>query len=88
MVKAAQIAAETAEVMAEAAPMAEATVPVVNAGTLDWRKVALAAGGVVIVGVGTYFCIKAMKKRNMKKIVVIESADKPVVDPSLEDTAE
>lgn len=75
-------AVEAAEAVAQvAAPVAT------NAGTLDYKKVAIVAGGVVVVGVGTYFCVKAIKKRRVKK-EVIESAKQPVVDPALDEVTE
>ncbi len=78
-------AVEATEAVAQAAaPIIE---PAVKAGTLDYKKVAIAAGGVVIVGVGTYFCVKALKKRKAKKIV-LESTKTPVVDPSLDEVTE
>lgn len=67
--------ATTAVEAAEA--VAETTVPVMQVGTLDKKKVAIAAVSVAAIGVGTYFCIKAMKKRKANKIV-LESTATPV----------
>lgn len=74
-------AVEAAEAVAQVAA------PVATTGALDYKKVALVAGGVVVVSVGTYFCVKAIKKRRVKK-EVIESVKQPVVDPSLDDVTE
>lgn len=74
-------AVEAAEAVAQVAA------PVATTGALDYKKVVLVAGGVVVVSVGTYFCVKAIKKRRVKK-EVIESVKKPVVDPSLDEVTE
>ena len=77
----------TAAMAVEAAETAaKVAAPVVTTGTLDYKKVALVAVGVTAVGVGTYFCIRGLKKRKANKIV-IESAAEPVVDAKLNNDA-
>ena len=52
----------------------EAVAPVVNAGTLDYKKVALIAGGVAIVGGCGFIAYRMIKKRKAEKEkIVIES---------------
>jgi len=60
---------------------AELAAPVVNAGTLDYKKVAMIAGGTVVVAGCAYLAYRAIKKRKAKKAETVE------VNPETEEAA-
>lgn len=66
-----------AKMVAEVATAAAETVApvVVKDGTLDWKKVAFVAGGILVVAGGAYCAKKMIDKRKANK-ALIESATK------------
>lgn len=67
-----------AEVVTTVEAAAEVAAPVVNAGTLDYKKVALYAGGAVVVAGCGYLAYRAIKKRKAAKKEVIIVNPEPV----------
>lgn len=61
-----------AEVVTTVEAAAEVAAPVVNAGSLDYKKVALYAGGAIVVAGCGYLAYRAIKKRKAAKAVVVE----------------
>ena len=59
-----------ATVVETAEAVGEVVAPVVNPGTLDPKKVVIAAAATGAVVVGAYICYRAIKKRQEKKVVV------------------
>lgn len=58
------------EVVATVETAAEVAAPVVNTGTLDYKKVAIAAGITVAVAGCAFLGYRAIKKRKSAKTVV------------------
>lgn len=50
--------------------------PAVTAGTLNWKKVALVAGGILVVAGSAYACKKIIDKRKAAKTVEVN----PVIE--------
>lgn len=71
-----------AEVATTVEAAAEVAAPVVNAGTLDYKKVALYAGATVVVAGCGYLAYRAIKKRKVAKKEVV------IVNPEVEAPAE
>lgn len=75
------IAEAVAPVVETAEVVAETVAPVVNAGTLDPKKVTFVALGTVTVIIGSYICYRAIKKRQeAKTVVMINPEPAPVVE--------
>lgn len=62
----------------EAKAVAETAAPAVTTGTIDWKKVAFVAGGVLVLAGAAYCTKKAVDKRKAKK-AVLDSAVKEEV---------
>lgn len=67
---------------------AEITAPVVSAGTLDYKKVALIAGGTVVAAGCGFLAYRAIKKRKAAKTTVIEVNPENVVEAPAEEPKE
>ena len=71
------------EVVTTVETAAEVAAPVVNAGTIDYKKALCVAGVIVGVAASAYICKKIIDKRKEEKIVVTinpEPAEEPVVE--------
>lgn len=69
------------EVTMEAAEaIVETAAPVVTAGTLNWKKVAFVAGGILVVAGSAYACKKIIDKRKASKIVEVNPLVEEVVE--------
>jgi len=73
----------TMEAAAEA--VVEAVTPAVNAGTLDYKKVALYAGAVIAIAGCGYLGYRAIKKRKAAKAVIVEVNPEPTEEPAAEE---
>ena len=61
---------------------AEAVAPVVTQVTLDPKKVALAAGGVIVICVAAWGTKKLIdKRRAAKKVVIVQNAVEVQINP-------
>lgn len=76
----------TMEAAAEA--IVETATPAVTAGTLNWKKVAFVAGGILVVAGSAYACKKIIDKRKASKIVEVNPPVEEVVEEVVEDLQE
>lgn len=70
------------EVVTAVETAAEVAAPVVNAGTLDYKKVALYAGGVVVIAGCSYIAYRAIKKRKAAKEVIVVNPEPEAEAPA------
>ena len=69
----------TSTVVGAAEAVGEAVVaPAVASGTLNWKKVAFVAGGILVVAGSAYACKKIIDKRKAAKIVEVNPAPEVV----------
>lgn len=80
---------EAVAVVETAAEAAVQAGPVVNAGLLDPKKVAIAAAATVAVAGCGYICYRMIKKRKAEKAVEVNPAPEAIVeDPVVEEVPE
>ena len=72
----------TMEAAAEA--VVEAVAPAVNAGTIDYKKVAIYAGSVIVVAGCGYLAYRAIKKRKAAKAAIVEVNPELPEEPKVE----